>query len=106
MKKLKKYFSKKCYLLLFATFLFLATGYLHSNNIAYLVGFFLISFLVAFAILGVLNIKRVEFEIFFPKRIFANTPFNLTLKFKNKSYDILINDTQFKIAEGKKLFLL
>ena len=102
MRRLKKYFSKKCYFLLLATFLFIATGYFHSNNIAYLIGFFLISFLFAFAILGIINIKKVDFEVFFPKRIFANTPFNLTLKFKNRSYDIWINDTHFKIAEGKK----
>ena len=75
-------------------------GYFHSNNIAYLVGFFLMAFLFAFAILGCINIKRVDFEVIFPKRVFANTPFNLTLKFKNRVYDILINDTHFKIAEG------
>ena len=102
MRRLKKYFSKKCYILLIATFLFILTGYFHSNNIAYLVGFFLISFIFAFAILGVINIKRVDFEVIFPNRVFANTPFNLTLKFKNRSYDIWINNTHFKIAEGTK----
>ena len=103
MKKLKKYFSKKCYLLIFAIFLFIMAGYFHSNNIAYLIGFFLMAFLFAFAILGCINIKKVDFEVIFPDRIFANTPFNLTLKFKNRVYDILINDTYFKIAEGSKI---
>jgi len=101
-KNLKKYFSKKCYLLIFAIFVFIMAGYFHSNNIAYLVGFFLMAFLFAFAILGCINIKRVDFEVIFPDRIFANTPFNLTLKFKNRVYDILINESYFKIAEGNK----
>ena len=101
-KNLKKYFSKKCYPLLFAIFLFIMAGYFHSNNIAYIIGFFLLSFLFAFAILGYLNIKKTDFEIIFPKMIFANTPFNLTLKFKNKSYDIYVNNTHFNIAKGTK----
>ncbi len=100
--KFKKYFSKKCYLLLLAIILFLTAGYFHSNNISYLVGFFLISFLFAFAVLGCLNIKKVDFDVIFPKKIFANTPFDLILKFKNKSYDIYINHTHFKIAQGSK----
>ena len=100
--KFKKYFSKQCYILLAAIFLFLMAGYFHSNNIAYLVGFFLISFLMAFAILGCMNIKRVNFDVLFPKKIFVNTPFDLVLKFKAKVYDIYINNTHFKIAENTK----
>ena len=100
--KFKKYFSKQCYILLAAIFLFLMAGYFHSNNIAYLVGFFLISFLMAFAILGCINIKNVDFDVFFPKRIFANTHFDLVLKFKAKVYDIYINKTHFKIAKDKE----
>ncbi len=100
MKSFKKYFSKKCYLLLIAIFLLLFLGYFHSNNIAYILGFFLISFLVAFAILGCINIKRVDFELFFPKRVFANSPFDLSLKFKNRVYDIYIYDKHFSIAQN------
>ena len=102
MKNLKKSFSKKCYLLVFAIFVFIMAGYFHSNNIAYLIGFFLMAFLFAFAILGCLNIKRVDFDVVFPERIFAEVSFDLILKFRNKVYDVEINHTHFKVAEGRK----
>ena len=99
-KSYKLFLVKKCYFFILFLISLFFVGYYHRNNIAYIVGFIFLNLIFFFSCLARNNIKRVDFDIFFPKRIFANTPFKIVLKFKKRVYDIEVFNKHFKVAEG------
>jgi hypothetical protein len=81
--KVKK--SRYFYIGLIVIFLLFIAAYVHNNNIAYIVMFFIFSFMFVSFFIGFKNIKKVKAEVVF-KRVFANQKAYIPIKVKNAKF--------------------
>ena len=92
--KVKK--SRYFYIGLAVIFLLFIAGYVHNNNIAYIVMFFIFSFMFVSFFIGFKNIKNAKAEVSF-KRIFAKQKTHIPVIIKDAKFvKVPVFEVEFK----------
>ena len=108
MKSFSNFFNLKFKPLKSFWFIFLVilllfiTAYIHNNNVAYIVMFFIFSVISIAIYLGSRNIKNINLELLYKPKVFANTPFKYKAKVSSCGYAIYIQNIMHNI-NGEKL---
>jgi uncharacterized protein (DUF58 family) len=82
--------------------LLFVVAYVHNNNVAYIVMFFLFSVILIAIYLGARNIKNMNLELLYEPKVFANRAFKYKAKLCSCGYAIYVQDKRHNI-NGEKL---